>query len=62
MKLPLILLISACAHAKPYQSENMKFDVEKVVSREDVVWGFDFFSDGRMILINCSLGMRILGP
>ncbi len=49
MKLIFLILISSCAHAKPYQSENMKFEVEKIVSREEVIWGFDFFSDGRMI-------------
>lgn len=62
MKLVYLLFLIACANAKNYQSGNMKFDVEKVVSRDDVIWGFDFFPDGRMIFTERSGKMGIFDP
>ncbi len=62
MKILFFLLIALSAEAKFYQSENVKFDVETVVSRDDVIWGFDFFSDGRMIFTERGGKMGIFDP
>jgi glucose/arabinose dehydrogenase len=62
MKFILLFLISFSANAKFYKSGNMKFDVEKVLSREDVVWGFDFFPDGRIIFTERGGKMGIFDP
>lgn len=61
MKILFLLLISFSAHAK-YTSEKMKFDVEKIVTREDVIWGFDFFPDGRVIFTERGGKMGIFDP
>lgn len=34
---------------KTYQSAGQKFRYEALVQREDVIWGFDFLSDGKII-------------
>lgn len=40
-----ILMVSA----KTYESEGQKFTVENLVSQEDVIWGFDFLPEDRII-------------
>ncbi len=62
MKILFLFLITLSAEAKFYKSENVKFDVETVVTRDDVIWGFDFFSDGRMIFTERGGKMGIYDP
>lgn len=62
MKLVLLLLLCISAHAKTYKSEDMNFEVEKIFSREDVIWGFDFFPDGRVIFTERGGKMGIYDP
>ncbi len=45
----LFLSFSVLAATKTYTSENQKFVYEKVVELPDVVWGFDFLPDGRIL-------------
>lgn len=62
MKLLIALLISLSASAKDYQSGNVKFGVETIISRDDVIWGFDFLPDGKVIFTERSGVMAILDP
>lgn len=62
MKFIFLLLLSFTAHARFYQSENMKFDVEKIISRDDVIWGLDFFPDGKVIFTERGGKMGLLDP
>lgn len=49
MKFFLLLLLTVPALAKDYKSESMKFIVDTVLSKDDVIWGFDFLPDGNVI-------------
>lgn len=62
MKLFLFLILSVSAFAKDYKSENMSFSVDSVISRSDVVWGFDFLPDGKVIFTERGGVMGILDP
>lgn len=62
MKFLILLLISCSAFAKDYKSGNVKFGVETLISREDVVWGFDFLPDGKVIFTERGGVMAILDP
>jgi len=62
MQLLIVFLISLTAFAKDYKSGNIKFSVETLVSREDVIWGFDFLPDGKVIFTERGGVMGILDP
>lgn len=62
MKLLILFLISFSAFAKDYKSGNVKFGVETLISREDVIWGFDFLPDGKVIFTERGGVMAILDP
>ncbi len=47
--IPFFISLQVCAAEKVYTSENQKFKYENLVQKEDVIWGFDFFKDGRII-------------
>jgi glucose/arabinose dehydrogenase len=50
------------ASAAVYQSEGQKFSVEVLTEQKDVVWGFDFLPDGRIIFTEREGQIRILDP
>lgn len=62
MKYLLLLALSFSAHAKIYQSGTMKFEVETLSTRGDVIWGFDFLPDGKVIFTERGGVMGILDP
>jgi len=47
---------------KTYESEGQKFSLENLVSREDVIWGFDFLPDERIIFTERSGKMFLFDP
>lgn len=42
-------LLLNLAWAKTYESEGQKFNLENLVSRDEVIWGFDFLPDEKII-------------
>lgn len=48
--LALFLSLPAFSQDKVYESEGTKFKVETVLKRKDVIWGFDFLPDGRILV------------
>lgn len=61
LSLILALMMSA-SFAKNYESEGQKFTLEELVTREDVIWGFDFLPDGRTIFTERSGKMLVFDP
>jgi glucose/arabinose dehydrogenase len=57
-----LLIVSAFAAEKVYESEGQKFQVETLTQQSDVIWGFDFLSDGRMIFTERGGVIKILDP
>ncbi|WP_434130306.1 PQQ-dependent sugar dehydrogenase [Methylocaldum sp. GT1BB] len=45
-----------------YESEGQPFSVEVIAQQEDVVWGFDFLPDGRIVFTERDGQLRILDP
>jgi glucose/arabinose dehydrogenase len=62
MKIFFFFLFVGSAFARDYQSEGMKFGVETIVSLDDVIWGFDFLPDGKVLFTERSGKMGILDP
>lgn len=52
----------AAEKAKEYTSEGQKFTVENLVSRDDVIWGFDFLPDEQIIFTERSGKMFLYQP
>lgn len=49
MKFIALILLSLSLEAKVYKSGNVSFEPETLLSREDVIWGFDFLPDGNVL-------------
>lgn len=47
---------------KTYESAGQKFRYESLIKREDVVWGFDFLSDGKIIFTERSGKLNVFDP
>ena len=43
-----------------YESEGQPFSVEIIAEQQDVIWGFDFFPDGRIVFTERNGQLRIL--
>lgn len=55
----------ACAaktETKTYESEGQKFTLENLVSRDEVIWGFDFLPDEKIIFTERSGKMFLFDP
>lgn len=48
--------------AKIYESEGQKFTVEDLLTREDVIWGFDFLPEGQIVFTERSGKMFLFQP
>jgi glucose/arabinose dehydrogenase len=48
--------------AAVYESARQKFTVEILAEREDVVWGFDFLPDGRLVFTELAGKLGLLDP
>lgn len=55
MKFFLLFLISLSVHAKDFKAET-------VIKRDDVIWGFDFLPDGKVIFTERGGVMGVLDP
>lgn len=62
MKILFFSLLSLTLHAKIYQSGAMKFEAETLIGRDDVIWGFDFLPDGKVIFTEKNGVIGILDP
>ncbi len=62
MKFLFLVLLSLSAFAKDYKSGDVKFAVDTLITREDVIWGFDFLPDGKVIFTERGGVMGILDP
>lgn len=60
--LSLLFNLSALAEAKIYTSGAHKFSVEKLVSKEGVIWGMDFLPDRKLVFTMRSGKMFIYNP
>lgn len=58
----LTLLLSGLSFAKDFTSEGQKFTFENIIEREDVIWGFDFLPDGKVIFTERNGKMLVLDP
>lgn len=58
----MILLSAFVVSAKTYESEGQKFTVEDIVSRKEVIWGFDFLPDGKIVFTERSGKMFLHDP
>ncbi len=58
----LFLLITFSVHAEVYQSEGMKFKSETLINRKDVIWGFDFLPDSKVIFTERGGAMGVFDP
>ena len=47
---------------KTYESEGQKFTLENLVSRDDVIWGFDFLPDEKILFTERSGKMFLFDP
>ncbi len=45
-----------------YKSEEASFKLETLAQQKDIIWGFDFFKDGRIIFTERSGALRIYSP
>jgi glucose/arabinose dehydrogenase len=62
MKFIFFFLLTLPVFGKVYTSEKVKFEPETIVGRDDAIWGFDFFTDGRVIFTERGGKMGILDP
>jgi glucose/arabinose dehydrogenase len=60
--LSLLASLSALGETKIYTSEVHKFSVEKILKKDDVIWGMDFLPDRRIIFTVRSGKMLIYNP
>jgi glucose/arabinose dehydrogenase len=60
----LIIAVPAWAAGpeKRYTSEGQGYSFENLIERSDVIWGFDFFSDGRVIFTERGGKMGVFDP
>jgi aldose sugar dehydrogenase len=60
----ILLLFTQIAWAKnrTYTSEGKSFSFEHILERDEVIWGFDFLPDGRIILSERSGTMVVFDP
>lgn len=56
------LIFSQGTYAKTYQSEGQKFEMEVLTQQQDVIWGFDFLSDGKIIFTERSGVLKVFDP
>jgi glucose/arabinose dehydrogenase len=56
------LPVVAAPPDRTYESEGMKFRIENLVNQRDVIWGFDFLADGRIIFTEREGAIRIFDP
>lgn len=56
------MAIVPIAVAKVYQSEGQKFEMETLTQQQDVIWGFDFLSDGKIIFTERSGVLKVFDP
>src|SRR5690606_4137214 len=47
---------------KVYESSAHKFQIEVLLQRSDVIWGFDFLNDGKIIFTKRSGQLNIFDP
>lgn len=45
---------------KVYESEGQKFQLQVLTNQKDVIWGFDFLSDGRILFTERSGALKVL--
>ncbi len=57
-----ILFALPAVAQKIYESAGQKFTYQTLVKRDDVIWGFDFLSDGKIIFTERSGKMNIFDP
>jgi glucose/arabinose dehydrogenase len=48
--------------AAPYESEGQKFSMEVLTEQKDVIWGFDFLPDGRIVFTEVRGQVKLLDP
>lgn len=58
----LLLMLPLLTFAKDYESEGQKFVPENIIQREDVIWGFDFLPEGKIIFTERSGKMFVHDP
>lgn len=56
------LALPALAQDKVYESEGQKFRIEELLKRADVIWGFDFLPDGRIIFTERTGAVNLFDP
>lgn len=61
MKYLFLLFLSFSAQAV-YKSGSMSFDVETLTKRDDVIWGFDFLPDGKVLFTERGGVMGVFDP
>lgn len=64
----LLFTISSCLSfgksldEKVYTSEGQKFKIETLIEQKNVIWGFDFLQDGRIIFTEREGFIKIFDP
>lgn len=56
------MVVVSGAQSKVYESEGQRFQMETLTQQKDVIWGFDFLSDGRIIFTERSGALKIFDP
>jgi aldose sugar dehydrogenase len=58
----LSFLVSTGSIAVAYESEGQKFDFETLTQQDDVIWGFDFLPDGKILFTERRGALKIFDP
>lgn len=56
------LLFWCATQANAYESEHYTFDIEVLTEQSNIIWGFDFLPDGKILFSERSGALKLLNP